>query len=360
MHTPLARIVIVDDSDSVLRYLTHLVTKFFGEGAAIAFSDPLAALPWCLVNEVDLIVVDNVMPGLSGLQMIEKLRQQGCNTEVPIVMVTTCDTKDVRYTALQVGATDFLQKPVDRIEFMTRLNNLLQLGRHIREAREHAAHLADEVRKATRSILEREREAILALSCAAEFRDNETGSHLVRMATSCRIIGLNLGLGEDDIELLFGAAPMHDVGKIGIPDHVLLKPGKLTEEEREIMMTHAQIGWEILSKGKSRLMQMGADIALCHHERWDGTGYPNGLAGTDIPLPARICAVADVFDALISRRPYKEPWPVDDALAFLIENSGTHFDPACVDAFMKDVELVLHILGKFTPDEELAGFRVLR
>ncbi|CCG40671.1 Two-component response transcriptional regulator rpfG [Magnetospirillum molischianum DSM 120] len=315
--------------------------------AAVPFKDPQVGLAWCLSNDVDLVIVDYVMPKINGLQFIEAFLSDPSRADIPVIMVTTSDTTEVRYNALQLGATDFLRKPVDKIEFLTRVRNLLTLSRHHKQTKIQAVLLAEEVRKATSAIIEREREAILVLSRAAEFRDNETGAHLLRMSSYCQIIATRLELPPEEVELVFTAAPMHDIGKIGIPDQVLLKPGPLTPEERDIMTTHAVIGWQILCNNQSPLLQMAAKIAVSHHEKWDGTGYPNRLSGLDIPLAGRITAVADVFDALTSVRPYKQAWPLDKALDFLRSNRGTHFDPACVDAFLASLDQVAAVVDRY-------------
>jgi putative two-component system response regulator len=212
---------------------------------------------------------------------------------------------------------------------------------------DHASWLAGEVRKATREIVDRERETVLRLSKAAEYRDPETGAHIVRMAHYSRLIAQGLGLSEEDQQLLLEAAPMHDIGKVGIADNILLKPGRLTEEEFEVMKQHAEFGFELLSGSSSKLLQAGAEIAKGHHEKFDGSGYPLGIKGEDIPIFSRIVAVADVFDALTSERPYKKAWEVADAVDFLKKGAGTHFDPACVQAFLSAWNDVEEVRAKF-------------
>jgi putative two-component system response regulator len=214
-----------------------------------------------------------------------------------------------------------------------------------------AEWLAEEVRKATADILAREREIVFRLSKAAECRDPETGAHILRMAHYSRHIAKHLGLSEADQELILEAAPMHDIGKVGIADHILLKPGKLDPEEFAIMQQHATLGYEILKNSESKVLQAGAQIALSHHEKFDGSGYPAGLAGEAIPLFGRIVAVADVFDALTSERPYKKAWELERAVAFLRENAGQHFDPACVEAFFAEWGEVLQIRSRFQDEE---------
>lgn len=349
-HQPV-RIAIIDDSESVLNYLADLVSTVIGGAATLAFNDPLAGLEWCGANQADVIIVDYMMPGLDGLRFIEAVRAMPSNADVPIIMVTTSEGRDIRYQALQLGATDFLQKPVDSVEFVTRVRNLLALSQHHKQTKTYASRLAEDVRKATQEIVDREHETILVLSRAAEFRDNETGVHLLRMSNYCRIIATRLGLSAMDVDMIFAAAPMHDIGKIGIPDHVLLKPGPLSPDERAVMVEHPVIGWKILSTSHSCLLRMAADIALYHHEKWDGTGYPNKLAGTDIPQVGRIVAVSDVFDALTSRRPYKPAWPLRRAFDYIEANRGIHFDPDCVDAFFACKEEVLGVIRRCGLDE---------
>jgi putative two-component system response regulator len=220
-----------------------------------------------------------------------------------------------------------------------------------------AEWLAAEVAQATAEIAAREKEAILRLSRAAEYRDPETGSHLLRMSNYTRLIAEQLGLSPDEQELLLEASPMHDIGKVGTPDQILLKPGRLTPEEFEIMKQHATIGYEILRDSVSPLLQCAAKLAMAHHEKFDGSGYPQALAGEAIPLHGRIVAVADVFDALTSERPYKKAWTLEAAVDFLKSNSGSHFDPACVEALLAVWPQVLEIRARYydEPDNSAAA-----
>jgi putative two-component system response regulator len=236
---------------------------------------------------------------------------------------------------------------VDKTELAARVRNLLALRASRRQLANRAEWLAEEVKKATVEIVAREKEAILRLSRAAEYRDPETGMHLLRMSNYTCLIARQLGLAPAEQELLLQAAPMHDIGKVGTPDHILLKPGRLTPEEFEIMKQHATIGYEILRDSASPLLQCAAKLALAHHEKFDGSGYPQGLAGESIPLYGRIVAVADVFDALTSERPYKKAWALDDAVDFLKTNAGSHFDPACVDGFLAAWPQALEIRTRY-------------
>ncbi len=266
-------------------------------------------------------------------------------------MVTANDELDVRYRALESGASDFLTKPIDRAEFKARMRNMLALRANQKRLEDRASWLAEEVLKATEEILRREREIVVRLSRAAEFRDPETGGHIQRMAHYTWLIAVRLGLPLEQQELILEAAPMHDVGKVGIPDHILLKPGRLDPAEFEIMKQHAAKGHQILDGSSSPLLQMAATIALSHHEKYDGTGYPQGLAGEAIPLVGRIVAVADVFDALTSARPYKPAWGIDQAVSFMRGQRGLHFDPQCVDVFLDRFDEVLAIRERFLNDD---------
>ena len=339
-------VLIVDDTQVNLILFSALVEKL--EGCTdFPFDEPLKALEWAKTHTTDLVILDYMMPEMDGLEFITAFRKLPGHDETPILMVTASDQKDVRYTALDLGATDFLMKPLDRVEFMTRAKNMLKLQGSRKKLADRAAWLADEVRVATSAIVQRERETVLRLSKAAEYRDPETGAHIIRMAHYSQLIAKKLGLPIDQQELLLEAAPLHDIGKVGIPDGILLKPGKLTEAEFEIMKQHAQIGYEVLKGSSSRVLQSGAAIALGHHEKFDGSGYPNGLSGETIPLFSRIVAVADVFDALTSARPYKKVWDDDSAKLLIRSQTGLHFDPRCVDAFFGGWDDVLQIRETF-------------
>jgi len=264
-----------------------------------------------------------------------------------VVMITAEEKKEVRYQALEAGANDFLNKPIDKTEFVARTNNMIRLRKNQFQLANRAEWLAKGIKKATEELRQQEREALLLLSKAAEYRDPETGAHLNRMSLYSKIIARNLGFGEEEQEIMLEASPMHDVGKVGTPDHILLKPGKLDPDEFEIMKQHASYGYDILKQGSSRLMQVAAEIAVTHHEKFNGRGYPLGLKGEDIPLRGRIVAVADVFDALTSERPYKKAWPLQEALDLLRRESGEHFDPQCVDAFLTSLDEVQEIMVQY-------------
>ncbi|QCK85241.1 response regulator [Phreatobacter aquaticus] len=327
-------IMIVDDTETNLMVLSALVNRLDIDQIQ-TFKDPRLALVALETGRPDLILVDYMMPGLDGVSFISEVRRRAHLDETPIVMVTTSDQRAVRLEALEAGASDFIHKPVDPAEFKARVRNLLRLAEAQRNLRDQAAWLAEEVAKATRTILVREEEIVLRLARAAELRDRDTGEHITRMARYAEMIAQNLGLDPSYSAQIHLAAPMHDIGKIGIADSILLKAGPLTAEERLAMQEHARCGGEILACSSSVLIRLAGEIALAHHERFDGTGYPHGLSGEAIPLSGRITAVADVFDALTSTRPYKKAWSVDQARDYLIAEKGRHFDPACVDALLK-------------------------
>lgn len=339
-------VVIIDDSKVNVALIQALVRRL-GDCESKGFTEAPQALEWCRDNDMDLVVVDYMMPDLNGMQFIEAFRQFDGKADVPVLMITAATETEILYSALQRGATDFLNKPVDQTEFLARSRNMLTLRRNQKALADRASWLAEEVRKATAVIVQRERETVHRLSRAAEYRDPETGAHILRMAHYSRLIAQSLGLSTEQQELILTAAPMHDIGKVGIPDHILLKPGRLDPDELVIMRTHAEIGYIILEGSTSPVIQAAAVIARSHHEKWDGSGYPQGLAGEDIPLLGRIVAVADVFDALTSERPYKKAWEIDRAEEFLRSNAGSHFDEACVNAFFAAWNDVLEIQRRY-------------
>ena len=335
----MTRILIIDDQTTSRQILEELVSSLSENITTESFSDPLTALAWLQTNPPDLVLTDYKMPRMNGVEFTRRLRS--IYPDVPVVMITSMEDREIRYQALDAGATDFLTKPVDHVECRARCRNLLTLRQQQIIIQDRARWLEDRVHQATLEIRTREQETLLRLAKAGEYRDEETGFHVLRMAKYSLLIAQHLGLTDDEQHVIETAAPMHDIGKIGTPDHILLKPGKLDPDELVIMRTHARIGYEILKDSPSRYLQMGAVIARGHHEKFDGSGYPDGLAGQDIPLPARIVAVADVFDALTSQRPYKRAWSVQDALQYLQTEKGRHFDPTCVQAFMAQLERVM-------------------
>jgi len=347
------RVLIVDDTEINLLILGQLVDRL-PQAQAHSFSDPNLALEFARHTPVDVVVVDFMMPNMDGLEFIKTYRQIPGAQSTPVLMVTANEELAVRYRALDSGADDFLPKPLDPIEFTARTRNMLKLSDATRKLTDQAAWLAESVRLATQEIRERERETVLCLAKAAEHRDTDTGRHIVRMSHYSRLIARELRLSETDQELLFDAAAMHDIGKVAIPDRVLLKSGPLDADELALMRRHPILGHELLSGSTSPLLQAGAAIALGHHEKFDGSGYPHGLKGEDIPVFCRIVAIADVFDALTSDRPYKRAWLPDVAAQYLRDQRGGHFDPRCVDAFLAVWPEVLAIRDRFQ-DAQGAG-----
>jgi putative two-component system response regulator len=341
------QVLIVDDTEINLILFSALVKKL-EDCEPITFSQAPEALQWVDSHVPDLVILDYMMPVLDGLEFIRRMREiPGCEW-VPVIMITANDQKQLRYRALDLGANDFLTKPVDKVEFLARTRNMLVVSAARKQLSDRAVWLAEEVRKATAEILERERETVIRLCRAAECRDPETGAHILRMAHYSQLIARQLGLPLIEQELLLEAAPLHDIGKVGIADNILLKPGRLDSAEFEIMKQHAVFGYELLRGSTSRVLQAGAEIARGHHEKFDGSGYPAGLKGHDIPIFSRIVAVADVFDALTSERPYKKAWSLDAAADFLRQGAGSHFDPECVAAFLAVWSQAMEVRGRFT------------
>ena len=329
-------VVIVDDLFSSRLLLAEIVRQIDGKLNLELFDTPSRALEYARNNRVDIILTDYKLPEFDGIELVKQLRALPHCIDVPIVVITVVDDRRVRYDALEAGATDFLIKPLDEHETRARCANLLELRRHKIVLSDQARMLQYQVDKSVSEIHERELETLAKLAKAGEFRDKTTGNHLQRMARYSGLISHNLGLGTDTSHLLEVSAPMHDIGKIGIPDSILIKEGPLTPAEMAVMQTHPRIGYDILKGSPSKYLSMGAIIALGHHEKYDGNGYPNGLHGEDIPIVARVVAVADVFDALVSERPYKHAWAMDEGVAYLKSQRAKHFDAACVDAFLAD------------------------
>lgn len=350
------KVLIIDDQTTGRTILQKIIQQVDDKLDVTALGSPLEALDWVEQHEPDLIITDYRMPQIDGIELIRAIRKKPQCESVPIMMITVVSEKEVRYEALEAGATAFLTRPIDQIECRTSCRNLLKMHEQHLIIQDRADWLARQVEVATEQIIQREKETILRLARAGEYRDEGTGNHVLRMAKYSRQIAEAMGkFSKEECDDLEYAAPMHDIGKIGIPDGILLKPGKLNEYEWDIMMTHTTIGHAILSDSQSRYMQIGAIIALNHHERFDGKGYPNGLKGEEIPLIARVVAVADVFDALVSSRPYKHAWDTDEAIAYIQKQAGSHLDPACVDAFIQRIDNIKQIQADYAdePGDEI-------
>ncbi len=358
-----SRILIVDDREANVQLL-----EFMLDGAGFAgymhTTDSRQVLPLCSSFQPDLILLDLQMPHLDGFAIMERLAAElPPQTYLPILVLTADISPEAKQRALSSGANDFLSKPLDAIEFILRVKNLLRTRWLYTELCAHNERLEAKVRQRTQALAEAQLETLDRLALAAEYRDDDTGQHTRRVGRLTAMIARGLGQPPDQVEVLRLAAALHDVGKIGVPDRVLMKPGKLNGEEFEIVKSHASIGGAILSGSKSSILQVAREIALSHHERWDGTGYPLGLHGDQIPLSGRIVAVADVFDALTHDRPYKKAWSLEDAILEIRRQSGRDFDPRVVAAFLSMIEsqglqILAHEVGNSqqeTPRDALAS-----
>jgi putative two-component system response regulator len=305
------KILLVDDNPTNLQVLRQVLRPYYELYFA---THGEAALQAARLHPLDMILLDVMMPGMDGYEVCRRLKQDPSTNPIPVIFVTAMGESEDEARGFDVGAVDYIQKPISTAVVLRRVQTHLSLVR------------AHELERS-------QRETIHVLAKAGHYNDNDTGLHIWRMAAYSSFLARAIGWSGDAVERMELAAPMHDTGKIGIPDHILKAKRKLTPEEWEIMKTHAQIGYEILRVGDSPLLALAAEIALSHHERWDGSGYPYGLAGGAIPESGRIVAVADVFDALTTTRPYKQAWPIEDSVAEILRGAGSHFDPRLVTVF---------------------------
>lgn len=359
-----AKIMIVDDEPlNVMTFRQHL--KMEGYERFVTTSDAREALHLLRSERPDVLLLDIRMPEISGLDILRVAGLDPVLQHIPVLILTAASDPATRKQALDLGASDFLQKPIDPNELLPRVRNAIVIKKHYDMASSEAARLEQQVERRTRQLEATRQQLILCLARAAEHRDNDTGNHVIRVGRYTAIIAKQMGYPENRMEMLEQAAQLHDVGKIGIPDSILFKPGKLgydeyelmkkhcalgrqiiepiSEKEWNILKTHTRIGESMLHVRSSSLLMLAARIAQTHHERWDGKGYPLGLLGEDIPLEGRIVAVADVFDALSSKRPYKDPFPRHKCFDILREGRGTQFDPAVIDAFFDCADEIVEI-----------------
>nr|WP_207232155.1 two-component system response regulator [Corallincola spongiicola] len=334
-----ATILVVDDTPENIDVLAGLLRDDYNVKAAK--NGEIALKIAHLSPPPELILLDIMMPGIDGYEVCRRLKEDPVTKHIPVIFVTAKISPEDELRGLELGAVDYITKPISPPIVKARVKTQLALFNQNRE-------LDRKVKEQTATIAETRQKVIERLGRAAEYKDNETGMHVVRMSHYSRILAVAVGMNEADADLLKAAAPMHDIGKIGIPDRVLQKPGKLDAEEWEIMQSHAVIGGEILGDDESELLKLAKLVALTHHEKWNGKGYPNGLAGEDIPLEGRIVAIADVFDALTSERPYKKGWSVEDAIALLEKEAGEHFDPRLVKLFVAELPKVLEVKASFS------------
>ncbi len=326
------KILIVDDnSDNILILEELLLEAGFNQLKSTTDSREVKAAYRNF--QPDLVLLDLDMPHYDGFQVMEQIKEFESDSYIPVLIFTANTDQLTRVQALASGARDFVNKPFERTETINRIRNAMEVRLLQKQIKGQNIILEQKVRERTQELRETRLEIIRRLGQAAEYRDNETGFHIIRMSKMCAVLGKAAGMKEAQCEQLLNASPMHDVGKIGIPDKILLKPGKLDADEWAIMKTHPTIGGELLSGHSDPLMVMARSIALTHHEKWDGAGYPAGLKGGDIPIEGRICCICDVFDALTSVRPYKKAWSVEDAVDEINRTSGKHFDPKLAALF---------------------------
>ncbi|MDO6685899.1 MULTISPECIES: HD-GYP domain-containing protein [unclassified Agarivorans] len=334
-----ATVLIVDDTPENIDVLAGILREDYK--IQVARNGDMALKIVSKANKPDLILLDIMMPGIDGFEVCRRLKDDLTTRHIPVVFVTAKISPADELHGLELGAVDYITKPVSPPVVKVRVKTHLALFNQNRELDRKVKEQTDVINTTRLQIIQR-------LGRAAEYKDNETGLHVIRMSHYSKILGIAAGMSEPDADVLMNAAPMHDIGKIGIPDSVLQKPGKLDADEWDIMQSHAVIGGEILGEGdSSELLDLAKTVALTHHEKWDGSGYPNGLAGEDIPIVGRIVAIADVFDALTSQRPYKQAWPVEKAVDLLKSEAGTHFDPTLVPLFIAALPEILEIKAKF-------------
>ncbi len=350
-----AQTIFVIDDERVNLKLLDKILRSAGYLNLVLISDPGQVTDLYQEHRPSLILLDLNMPDIDGYQVMKRLNDLNDPLLPPIVILTAQSQQDYLLRALDAGARDFVSKPFDRRELLMRVRNFVDAHVAHRLAHSQKDHLELLVEQRTRELQETRLEIIRRLGHAAEYRDEETGNHIIRMSKMCALLASKAGYSEQQCDLILTASPMHDIGKIGIPDSILLKPGKLEPEEWEVMKTHAEIGARLLEGNDSELLVMAREIALNHHEKWDGSGYPSGLQGKVIPQLGRIAALVDVFDALTSVRPYKKAWTVEDAVDLIRENRGKHFDPELVDLFLENLDGFIEIKYAHEDEPELAG-----
>jgi len=345
-------ILIVDDEARNIELLKAFLEPY--DYKLLTASNGDDALKAVGRNNIDLILLDVMMPGRDGFAVTEQLKADEKTRIIPVILVTALSDKKDRVKGIEAGCDDFISKPVDQSELLARVRSLLKVKAYNDHMRNYERQLETEVAKRTKEVYaamaiieETALETIQRLASAAECRDQYTGSHILRMSRYAEAIAKKMEVDGGFVRGILYASSMHDIGKIGIPDKILMKPGKLNDKEWEVMQQHTVIGAKLLHGSKQDFMKMAEEIALTHHENWDGTGYPQGLAGESIPISGRIVAVADVFDALISKRPYKPPLSYRESFTIIKNERGTHFDPGVVDAFISTKQEILSIAEQY-------------
>jgi len=338
---PLIAEVMVIDDQLTSRIIMESIVKSIGDNIRVrTFDNALSALQVAEETPPDLIIVDYKMPEMNGVDFTRKIRNMPKCMDIPIIVFTIIDDKSVMYEALEAGATDFLTKPIDHYECKVRCRNLLTMRRQQIIIRERATTLETLVLNATHSIHAREKETLALITKITDIKGSYTGFHPARIGTISKVIAKELNIDDTFCELIEIAAPLHDIGETRIPGDILLKFGMLNDEEMETMKQHTTLGYDLLIRNSSSILKFAAAIALNHHEHYDGTGYPNGLVGENIPIEARIVSVADAYDAMTSYRTYRPPKPVDEAIKELTNKKGKTFDPNCVDALIQNLNVI--------------------
>ncbi len=352
-------ILVLDDEPDNVLLIEETIKRHLPGVRTVAFTSPWEAAAWCEANEPDLCLIDYKMPGMSGIQFLALVRQQARFAGVPMIMITGQPGSELQQQALNSGATDFLNKPLNVADVVARTRNHLRLRAGLRAGRRDMGEFEREIKEGALRFVEQEQtRIILRLTQLSGYRDEETGNHMRRMAHISALIAEDLGLDSHFREMLLLAAPMHDIGKVGIPDRILLKPGALDAAEWTVMKTHTSIGYDLLKDSNSEMMRLGAEIAHTHHEKYNGKGYPLGLAGEAIPLAGRVVAAADVFDALVNVRHYKPAWMLSDAINLLRREQGQHFDPQCVTSLMRRTDEVMDIQKQYADPGGSTGHAV--
>ena len=348
---PQTILVLDDEPDNVL-LIEQTLKRNLPEVGTVGFTSPRAAIEWCALHEPDLCFIDFNMPGMNGIDFLTQLRRQVRFAGVPMIMISGQPGSELQQQALNSGVTDFVSKPINIADIVARARNHLRLRETLCAGRQDMDRLQLEIKAgAARAVEEEQTRIIQRLSQISGYRDEETGNHMRRMAHIVMLIAQDLGLDRNFCEMLLLAAPLHDVGKVGIPDRILLRPGRLDAADQVVMKTHSRIGYDLLKDSHSPLLRLGAEIAHTHHEKYNGQGYPFGLAGEAIPLSGRLVAVADVFDALINVRHYKPAWTLNDTLDLIRRERGQHFDPDCVTALLRRTDEIMDIQKKYAePD----------
>ena len=343
--TPLTKqtVLVVDDTPENIQILNGVLRPYYKVKAAPSGEKALKIAQ--STTQPDIILLDIMMPEMDGYEVCRRLKANPATQKIPLIFVTAMSQTEDEKKGLDLGAVDYITKPINPAIVLARVRTQLALYDQTRELEKKVQERTEELQSTRLEIIHR-------LARAAEYKDNETGLHVIRMSHYSQLIATHINANEEWVECLFNAAPMHDIGKIGIPDAHLLNPDKLSNEEWKMMRKHPEFGAEIIGDNDSELLKMAKEIALNHHEKWDGCGYPQGLKGEEIPLTARIISIADVFDALTTQRPYKNAWPVERAINFIDENSGSHFDPELIVAFHKALPEIIKIKAEYTESIE--------